>query len=72
MVALVVVRVHVDDEEILVAPPDRLLPGIGENAILVEFLGGRIAEHDVLAVHRVFLLEAVRLARPRGRIRRST
>ena len=48
---LVMMRVDIDDAEILVAPLDRLLAGVGENGRRVEFLGGEIADDDVIRVH---------------------
>ena len=48
---LVVVRVYVDNEEILVAALDRLLGGVAQQGARVEGLGGEIAEASRVLVH---------------------
>ena len=52
MVALVMMRVDVDDEDVLVAPADRLLPRVGQHLALAEFrIRSRIANDRFARVH---------------------
>jgi hypothetical protein len=48
-----VVRVHVGDEEVLVATLDRLLGGVLQERSGIERLGGEIAEAAGMLVHGI-------------------
>ncbi len=53
VIAFVVMRVDVDDAQILVMPLDRLLPGIGQDLVLVDLFGRRITVDRFARVHYI-------------------